>query len=179
MEHHARGINKFITDFKLIIICRVVTGARNNNLSKSESSHEASNLETILKQDSVITAAEKLNAVKIESVVLTVEKELKEAAQDVNKETIKNTDQLLDNSQNVNTAKNATREDCGKSIEQTANKQSNRCQKSEKLFTKVKPPPSFDVFLGYVIVFGLIMYYFFLTDYRKVWPLFHELLLEF
>ena len=153
--------------FKINIICRVVTGARNNNLSKSESSHEANNLEAALKQDFVITADEKLNAIKVGSVVLTVEKELKEAAQD--------TEQLLDKSQNETTAKNATREDSGKGIEQTAKIQSNGCQKSEKLFTKVKPPPSFEAFLGYVIVFGLIMYYFYLTDYRKVWTLFHEL----
>ena len=142
-----------------------MTGARNNNLSKSESSDDASILEAALKQDSVIATREKLNAVKTESVALTVEKELKAAAQDVDKNSIKITDQLLDKSQNEISVKNAAQEDSGKSMGKV---RSNGFQKSEKLFSKVKPPPTFDAFLGYVLVFGLIMYYFYLTDYRKV-----------
>ena len=155
-------------------IRRIVTGARNNNSSKSESSHDANDLETAPKENSVIAVDEKLNDAKTESVVLTLEKELKEDAQDVETEAIKNTDQLLSKSQNETTVKNATQEDSGKSVEQAGKVQSKGCKKSEKLFSKVKPPPTFDAFLSYVIVFGLIMYYFYLTDYRKVWLLFYD-----
>ena len=103
-----------------------------------------------------------------------MEKGLKEAAKDVETEAIENTDQLLGKNQNETTTKNATQEDSEKSIEQADKVLSKGCKKSEKLFSKVKPPPTFDAFLGYVIVFGLIMYYFYLTDYRKVWSLFYD-----
>ena len=94
-------------------IRRIVTGARNNNSSKSESSRDANDLKTAPKQNSVIAVDEKLNDAKTESVVLTLEKELKEDAQDVETEAIKNTDQLLSKSQNETTVKNATQEDSG------------------------------------------------------------------
>ena len=35
-------------------------------------------------------------------------------------------------------------------------------------FSTVKPPPTFDAFLGHVVTFGAIMFYFYLCDFYKV-----------
>ncbi len=57
---------------------------------------------------------------------------------------------------------------------ETQNASSSKQEKEEeilkvkKLFSQAKPPPSFEAFLGYVVIFGLILFYFFLADYRKV-----------
>ncbi|XP_013418784.1 protein REDUCED WALL ACETYLATION 2 [Lingula anatina] len=45
-----------------------------------------------------------------------------------------------------------------------------KLKSNDKTFTSVKPPCSFDDFLKYVMVFGAIMMYFYLCDYRKVFP---------
>jgi hypothetical protein len=41
-------------------------------------------------------------------------------------------------------------------------------EKKPKLFTPVKPPPTFDEFLRCLVVLGVIMFYFYLGDYAKV-----------
>ena len=105
---------------------------------------------------------------KVESVIVAVEKELKEAANDEDNETPKDTDDLLQKSEKekkdadeIERQKNAVNDDVKVHKEQSQ-------LKNGKLFSKVKPSPTFDAFLGYIIVFGLIMFYFYLTDYRKV-----------
>ncbi|XP_038051830.1 protein REDUCED WALL ACETYLATION 2-like [Patiria miniata] len=43
-------------------------------------------------------------------------------------------------------------------------------EKEAKTFSKVKPPPTFDEFLKYCAVFGLIMIFFYVCDYQHHWP---------
>ena len=45
---------------------------------------------------------------------------------------------------------------------------SNNGDKTARNFTSVKPPPSFDELLQAILVFGMIMIFFYLCDYRKV-----------
>lgn len=105
---------------------------------------------------------------KIENAIVAVEKELKEAAEDTGGENIKDTDQLLDKSEKgeLKQVENAATKEQTK--EQTNEQKNGETAKPEKLFSKIKPPPTFDAFLRYVIVFGLIMFYFYLADYKKV-----------
>jgi hypothetical protein len=37
-----------------------------------------------------------------------------------------------------------------------------------KTFSSVRPPPPLDVFLKHVCIFGLLLFFFYLCDYRKV-----------
>ena len=109
-----------------------------------------------------------LNAVKLESVVVAVEKQLEEAADDEENETANNTDTLPQGSEKGEINQNRSQK---KSLDikiPSETSQGKSQEKSGKLFSKVKPPPTFNAFLGYMIVFGLIMFYFYLTDYRKV-----------
>lgn len=44
-------------------------------------------------------------------------------------------------------------------------------ENADKTFTPVKPLPSFDMFLKNVAIFGIVLIFFYLCDYRKVFPL--------
>ncbi|KAL4217841.1 N-acetylneuraminate 9-O-acetyltransferase [Mactra antiquata] len=58
-------------------------------------------------------------------------------------------------------------------IQNDDNKQENSKTETEnetKRFCSVRPPPSTESFLKNVSIFGLIMFYFYLCDYRKIFP---------
>lgn len=44
----------------------------------------------------------------------------------------------------------------------------NEKQKEVKTFSTLRPPPTFGVFLKHVSLFGLLLFFFYLCDYRKV-----------
>ena len=97
-----------------------------------------------------------------------MEKQLKVAADDEDNETANNTDTLLQESEKGEINQNKSQKISLDIKIPSETSQGKRLEKSGKLFSKVKPPPTFNAFLGYMILFGLIMFYFYLTDYRKV-----------
>ncbi|XP_022088912.1 protein REDUCED WALL ACETYLATION 2-like [Acanthaster planci] len=48
--------------------------------------------------------------------------------------------------------------------------QHQKMEKEAMTFSKVKPPPTFDEFLKFCAMFGLIMLFFYLCDYKHEWP---------
>lgn len=61
----------------------------------------------------------------------------------------------------------------GKKLEQnidTRKSEANDKPCGAKTFSVVRPPPTIGTFLKHVVLFGLIMFYFYLCDYRKIFP---------
>ncbi|XP_070555355.1 uncharacterized protein [Ptychodera flava] len=65
-------------------------------------------------------------------------------------------------------AKNLTEKDESKPEKKAEDSKNKNASKERAAFTSFKPPPSFDQFLYYLIIFGGIMFYFYLCDYQHI-----------